>query len=290
MSSSWHQLNTCHTWNPGACVIFSKDVRSRKVSNPQDRMLNVHIAFTIGWRLSSSAASEFKSDWKLLTIDLTSSRLWEISWSDASCNIETHYNDVIMGAMASQITSLNIIYATVYSGPDQRIYQSSASLAICARNSPVTGEFPAQMASNAENVSIWWRHHELFLLLVWLVYLYHRVHVFHIIRLSNGFNFFRNEHSSFYKYFVNKLACTLASQQKLERENYKWLRIHIDDISSSDMVSTLRRKTLTMMTSSNGSIFRVTGPLCGEFTGDRWISLTKASDAELWCVLWSVPE
>ena len=28
-------------------------------------------------------------------------------------------------------------------------------------NSPVTGEFPAQMASNAENVSIWWRHHVL---------------------------------------------------------------------------------------------------------------------------------
>ena len=31
---------------------------------------------------------------------------------------------------------------------------------LCAGNSPVTGEFPAQMASNAENVSIWWRHHE----------------------------------------------------------------------------------------------------------------------------------
>ena len=30
---------------------------------------------------------------------------------------------------------------------------------LCARNSPVTGEFPAQMASNAETVSIWWRHH-----------------------------------------------------------------------------------------------------------------------------------
>ena len=29
----------------------------------------------------------------------------------------------------------------------------------CAGNSPGTGEFPAQMASNAENVSIWWRHH-----------------------------------------------------------------------------------------------------------------------------------
>ena len=34
-----------------------------------------------------------------------------------------------------------------------------------------------------------------------------------------------------------------------------------------------------MLTSSNGNIFRVSGPLCGEFTGP----LTKASDAELWC-------
>ena len=31
---------------------------------------------------------------------------------------------------------------------------------LCAGNSPGTGEFPAQMASYAENVSIWWRHHE----------------------------------------------------------------------------------------------------------------------------------
>ena len=31
--------------------------------------------------------------------------------------------------------------------------------ALCAGSSPVTGEFPTQMASNAENVSIWWRHH-----------------------------------------------------------------------------------------------------------------------------------
>ena len=31
---------------------------------------------------------------------------------------------------------------------------------LCVRNSPVTGEIPTQKASNAENVSIWWRHHE----------------------------------------------------------------------------------------------------------------------------------
>ena len=30
---------------------------------------------------------------------------------------------------------------------------------LCEGNSPVTGEFPAQRASNAENVSMWWRHH-----------------------------------------------------------------------------------------------------------------------------------
>ena len=35
---------------------------------------------------------------------------------------------------------------------------------LCVGNSPVPGEFPTQMASNAENVSIWWRHHE------WFVY------------------------------------------------------------------------------------------------------------------------
>ena len=45
-----------------------------------------------------------------------------------------------------------------------------------------------------------------------------------------------------------------------------------------------------MMTSSNGNIFRVTGHLCGEFTGHRWIPHTKASDAELWCFLWSASE
>ena len=46
---------------------------------------------------------------------------------------------------------------------------------------------------------------------------------------------------------------------------------------------------ISMLASSNGNIFHITGPLCGEFTGDQWIPLTKASDAELWCFLWSAP-
>ena len=56
------------------------------------------------------------------------------------------------------------------------------------------------------------------------------------------------------------------------------------------LAQTNRLNACTMMTSSNGNIFRGTGPLCGEFTGPRWIPHTKAGDAELWCFLWSGPE
>ena len=42
---------------------------------------------------------------------------------------DTHYSEVIMSTMASQITSLTIVYSTVYSGADQKKHQSSASLA-----------------------------------------------------------------------------------------------------------------------------------------------------------------
>ena len=45
-----------------------------------------------------------------------------------------------------------------------------------------------------------------------------------------------------------------------------------------------------MIASSNWSIFRVTGALWGESTGHRWIPLTKASNAALWCFLWFAPE
>ena len=58
----------------------------------------------------------------------------------------SHYTDVIMGTIPLQITSLTIVYSTVYSDADQRKYQSSASLALVR-------------ASNTKYVSIWWRHH-----------------------------------------------------------------------------------------------------------------------------------
>ena len=45
------------------------------------------------------------------------------------CVCIIHYNDVLMGKMASQITSLTIVYSTVYLSADLRKHQSSASLA-----------------------------------------------------------------------------------------------------------------------------------------------------------------
>ena len=43
--------------------------------------------------------------------------------------MQCHFNDVIMGTIASQLTSLTFVYSTVYSDADQRKHQNSASLA-----------------------------------------------------------------------------------------------------------------------------------------------------------------
>ena len=62
-----------------------------------------------------------------------------------------HYSDVRMGAIASQITSLAIVYSTVYSDADQRKHQSSASLAFVwgihrgPMNSPHRGSVTRKM-------------------------------------------------------------------------------------------------------------------------------------------------
>ena len=72
----------------------------------------------------------------------------------------SHYNDVTMSATASQITDFSIVCSTVGSGADQPRKTSKFRVTgLCAGKSPVTGKFPTKKASNAENVSIWWRHH-----------------------------------------------------------------------------------------------------------------------------------
>ena len=72
----------------------------------------------------------------------------------------SHYSVVIMSTMASQITSLLIV---LLKHLFRRRSKKTSKLRVtgrCGQNSPVTGEFPTQSTSNAENVSIWWRHHD----------------------------------------------------------------------------------------------------------------------------------
>ena len=68
-----------------------------------------------------------------------------------------HYSDVIMSTMASQINGVLIAFSTVCLGAGQRKHQNSASVAY---GRGMTGGFPSEKSSNAENVSIWWRHYE----------------------------------------------------------------------------------------------------------------------------------
>ena len=70
--------------------------------------------------------------------------------------------------------------------------------------------------------------------------------------------------------------------------SFSAMQAMIDTTETLKSNSTLHQN-IYVITSSKGNIFRVTGPLCGEFTGHRWIPHTKASDAELWCFLWSAP-
>ena len=92
----------------GDTEIFYHALHKRITS--QSRQFVHKFSQTSGWFDASSPFSF------LITIHST-----EIS----SC----HYFEVIMGAMASQIRSLTIVYSTVYSGADQRKHQSSVSLA-----------------------------------------------------------------------------------------------------------------------------------------------------------------
>ena len=64
-----------------------------------------------------------------------------------------------MNAMASQITGVLIVCSAVCPGSDKKKTSKLRVTGFCEWNQPVTGESPSQRASNAENVSIWWRDH-----------------------------------------------------------------------------------------------------------------------------------
>ena len=102
-----------------------------------------------------------------------------------------------------------------------------------------------------------------------------------------------NDHPWYYRYFLHHdsvhtnslLHFKIFMHFELVCMNEHHVRETIQFLNGNIMIW-----LFCMMTSSNGNIFRVTGPLCREFTGHRSIPLTKASDAELLCFLWSASE
>ena len=118
---------------------------------------------------------------------------------------------------------------------------------LCVGNSPGTGEFPAQIASNAENVSIWWRHHE-HEAICWNSCSYST----QLASITIRCNALYPEKSSDRK--LSSLCDTNGFCSDIHKHSH-WRQI--------------------MMTSSNGNIFCVTGHLCGESNGYRWIPRTR---------------
>ena len=107
------------------------------------------------WIMNSQSATTFMWQFYGVTVVMgvfTPYRVYPIEY------FPVHYCDVTMGGMASQITSLTIVYSSVYSRRRSKKTSKLRITGLCAWNSPVTGEFFAQRASNAENVSIWRRH------------------------------------------------------------------------------------------------------------------------------------
>ena len=97
-----------------------------------------------------------------------------------------HYCDVIMNVMSSQITSLAIVYSTVYSDVDQRKHQSSASLTFVQGIHRWPVNSPHKWPVTRKNVSIWWRHHDSMschLLPPWIL-----LHTGYILFPYNGLN------------------------------------------------------------------------------------------------------
>ena len=262
-----------------------------------------------------------------------------------------------MGTMASQITSLTIVYSTIYSGTDQRKHQSSPSLIFVREihrgpvNSPHKWPVTRKIFPFDDVIMIAWAA----VGALWLAY--SQVSVTHLMIRTHFLSLARsklrlcsaNHRTGYFSNLVCEWLSIISVYSEQETENGPWsgpstgfrspndlqwlywkdrapvvcsdhitgqvlvgmlvsvhmcvnywaywdfwagLSLYRNPWLVADELVTLKLECrwTYMMQSSNGKVFRVTGPLCGEFTGHRWIPCTKASGAELWCFLWSVPQ
>ena len=142
-----------------------------------------------------------------------------------------------MTTMASQITSLTVVYSTVYSDADKKNIKAPRHWPLGGEFTG-TGEFPAQRASYTENVSIWWRHHnnrhsylaycvycEYFEDMAWLcktlnLIIYYVKSILHPISISNAIfsplqRVMDNDTKPSPKYMINMITSTYRCCQTL---------------------------------------------------------------------------
>ena len=86
---------------------------------------------------------------------------WDARRSRAMMRANAWGHDELIGTIASQKQQPHHCLLNRLFGCRSKKTSKLRVTGLCAGNSPGTGEFPAQMASNAENVSIWWRHHHI---------------------------------------------------------------------------------------------------------------------------------
>ena len=145
-----------------------------------------------------------------------------------------------MGAILSQNASVIIVYSTVYSDADQRKYQSSASQAFVRGIHRCSVNSPHRWPASRKMVPF-------------------DVAIMKRIQVET------QKVIEFCNYLLISMCYQILSYQKIK-----------NGFAQQTVSRTLETvSSVHMMTSSNGNIFHVTGPLCGEFTGHRWIPLTK---------------
>ena len=133
---------------------------------------------------------------------------------------------------------------------------------LCAGNSPGTGEFPAPRASNAENVSIWWRHHNVALLVDETWSEGHPTHI-------------RVEFPT--EYDIHNLLTVGQASPYFELTPF---------YSISQTISIFRRSSSRAkngLLRSERKLLPCHWLLCVEFTGDRWIPHIKGHHSHSSC-------
>ena len=163
----------------------------------------------------------------------------------------SHYNDVIMSVIVSNHQPHNGLLNLLFRRRSKKTPKLRGT-GLCEGNSPVTGDVPSQRASNAENVSIWWRHHELW---------------------------FENVGVTVLKLWNQPWCAQHEGVFDKSRSVHQYSRV-IGRVAVNCLVAWWRHQMKKI-------IFHVTSPLWGESTSHRWIPLAKASDPERWCFLWS---